>query len=341
MQEVRQGLCKPNLIFVGKIANFEETQDQKSKSCGSGDANIELPDTQNLRANDTDLSDTEYSDTDSIKTYEKKINEKRVYSGCDLQSKSPYGETPSEVCTDSSYLPPPEIAEEAQRQMDIILAGIRANKYRSQASTTDEDTDDVMKRPYEEESQKTADGPNQTPLTWEENGFRFIISPEGERELDCGAYLIDPITNKTYYKRDAPDMDGQKRTVKVRVQTRPTKTDYCRALFMEAAEEGYENDQWHRDDEREEYDAAQRAIIYYLYELYTQYMGRAHPKLKDELIDGAYGRIKAFMVENELNEGMMKAMMEQFFHCCIESNYNILHFATQGVMQNRLYEVRG
>lgn len=68
VEEKRQGLGKPNLIYVGKI-QYEETENirfQSRKNCDSGEGNITALESEDLRGINTNIIKTNIINTESI-----------------------------------------------------------------------------------------------------------------------------------------------------------------------------------------------------------------------------------------------------------------------------------
>lgn len=85
--------------------------------------------------------------------------------------------------------------------------------------------------------------------------------------------------------------------------------------------------------------AADKAISTYLRSLYRQKTGHRHPRLKAEQYRRVYDVISGFMDEMGLECKEMTTLMCQFLNSNIDSDWNINHFATEGMLVNRLYEV--
>lgn len=64
IEETRQGLGKPNLIFICHVELNKETS-QKQKSFASGNKEILYQDTKEICTNDTDVIDTDFNKTES------------------------------------------------------------------------------------------------------------------------------------------------------------------------------------------------------------------------------------------------------------------------------------
>jgi hypothetical protein len=81
------------------------------------------------------------------------------------------------------------------------------------------------------------------------------------------------------------------------------------------------------------------AISTYMHDLYKQKAGRDHPRLKLKQHKVVYNNINGFMNEYDIDREAMVEMMIQFLNSNIDSDWNINHFATEGMMLNRMYEV--
>jgi hypothetical protein len=82
-----------------------------------------------------------------------------------------------------------------------------------------------------------------------------------------------------------------------------------------------------------------KAISVYMNNLYKQKKGRKHPLLKPEQYKNVYFQISSFMDEWGIDYDALIDMMVQFLNSDIATDWNINHFATQGMMTNRMYEV--
>jgi len=83
-----------------------------------------------------------------------------------------------------------------------------------------------------------------------------------------------------------------------------------------------------------------KAIKVYMSELYIQKTGKKHPFLKAEQYKKAYSAIESHMDEWGTEYDNIIDMMCQFLNTkTIVSDWNINHFATEGIMLNRMYEV--
>lgn len=78
----------------------------------------------------------------------------------------------------------------------------------------------------------------------------------------------------------------------------------------------------------------------YTHELYVQKTGKQHPRLKINQHKQIYNNINNFMNEYCVDYNGMADMMVQFLNSNIDSDWNINHFATEGMMLNRMYEVK-
>jgi len=84
---------------------------------------------------------------------------------------------------------------------------------------------------------------------------------------------------------------------------------------------------------------ALQAINTYMLDFYKQKTGKRHPFLKPNQFINVYDTISSHMDEWSLCYDDMVTMMLQFLNSNIESDWNINHFATEGILSNRMYEV--
>lgn len=73
----------------------------------------------------------------------------------------------------------------------------------------------------------------------------------------------------------------------------------------------------------------------------TYYLRRTrqkHPALKTEQINRVLNEIDTFMTDNSIDIDGMEEMIRQHFNRNMDTDYNINHFATEGVLTNLLYE---
>lgn len=88
----------------------------------------------------------------------------------------------------------------------------------------------------------------------------------------------------------------------------------------------------------EEITVAKTAINYY-FKVYEKYMGADHPKLKKKQIDTVIKNICYAANNYGLDQGNLEDMIERHFKRNIDTDYNINHFATEGILSNLMYEV--
>lgn len=85
---------------------------------------------------------------------------------------------------------------------------------------------------------------------------------------------------------------------------------------------------------------AVKAISLYMNDFYKQRTGKRHPYLKPEQYKNVYSSICSMMDEWGLGYDAITAMMCKFLNTrTIDTDWNINHFATEGIMLNRMYEV--
>jgi hypothetical protein len=80
------------------------------------------------------------------------------------------------------------------------------------------------------------------------------------------------------------------------------------------------------------------AISLYMNDLYKQKTGRKHPRLKIEQYRSVYDKMSKFADEWGTEYDSWSTMMVQFLNSKIDSDWNVNHFATEGIMINRMYE---
>jgi DNA-binding transcriptional ArsR family regulator len=78
----------------------------------------------------------------------------------------------------------------------------------------------------------------------------------------------------------------------------------------------------------------------YMHDLYKQKTGKEHPALKKDQFIKVHDAIKGFADENNLDgDGIVDLMCAFLNNKSIISDWNINHFATEGMMMNRYFEV--
>ena len=81
------------------------------------------------------------------------------------------------------------------------------------------------------------------------------------------------------------------------------------------------------------------AMKVYMSDLYKQKTGKPHPSLKKAQFIKVHDAIKDFADEKGLDrDGIVDLMCSFINNKAIISDYNINHFATEGIMMNRFYE---
>ena len=93
-----------------------------------------------------------------------------------------------------------------------------------------------------------------------------------------------------------------------------------------------------KDSERNN-QAVVNAMKTYMNDFYKQRKKHKHPFLKPAQYKTVYDNIASFAEENGLDqEGIEEVMLCHFNNKAIDTDWNINHFATEGIMINRLYE---
>jgi len=80
------------------------------------------------------------------------------------------------------------------------------------------------------------------------------------------------------------------------------------------------------------------AMRVYMTDLYVKKTGNQHPHLKPEQYKRVYDTLDSFCSDNDVDKCGLVSMMIAFLNSDIDSDWNINHFATEGVLMNRFYE---
>ena len=82
-----------------------------------------------------------------------------------------------------------------------------------------------------------------------------------------------------------------------------------------------------------------KAMKTYMNDLYKQRTHRKHPYLKPEQYRTVYTNIASFANEHCFDQKDIIDVMITYFNCkSLDTDWNINHFATEGIMMNRMYE---
>lgn len=80
-------------------------------------------------------------------------------------------------------------------------------------------------------------------------------------------------------------------------------------------------------------------VIYFYLEYYNQVMKKVHPRLKPNQWQRVVDKVFFFGDDFEPDEQGLKYMVQKHFNTEYnDCDYNILHFATEGILTNRYYE---
>ncbi len=94
-----------------------------------------------------------------------------------------------------------------------------------------------------------------------------------------------------------------------------------------------------RTHQLEPFTEGTRYVVDYYFRAYRQYFSDDHPNLKGKQMKTVMRNISDFMEENMLDEGNMEPMIDRHFERNhLTTDYNINHFATEGILQNLLFE---
>lgn len=80
------------------------------------------------------------------------------------------------------------------------------------------------------------------------------------------------------------------------------------------------------------------AVKYY-FDRYYEKVGHRHPYLKPEQIQRVYEEIASIVNEYNLNADNLRDMIDEHFRRNLDTDWNINHFATEGILMNLMYEV--
>ncbi len=80
-------------------------------------------------------------------------------------------------------------------------------------------------------------------------------------------------------------------------------------------------------------------VVDYYFKAYRQCFGTSHARLKGKQTKTVMRNISDFMEENMLDEGNLEAMIDRHFERNhLNTDYNINHFATEGILANLIFE---
>lgn len=87
-----------------------------------------------------------------------------------------------------------------------------------------------------------------------------------------------------------------------------------------------------------EHEEVNNAVLDYL-EYYSQYMQHTHPPITEKQYDRTIERLESISDEFHLTESEFRTIMESWFTDeNVKSNYNIIHFAQEGVIRTHYYK---
>lgn len=89
----------------------------------------------------------------------------------------------------------------------------------------------------------------------------------------------------------------------------------------------------------EPYVEGTRNAVKYYFDTYIEYFGQDHPRLKGKQMDNVMKNISDFMNSYSMDEGNLESMIDRHFEReHLTTDYNINHFATEGIMANLIFE---
>ena len=80
--------------------------------------------------------------------------------------------------------------------------------------------------------------------------------------------------------------------------------------------------------------------IEWYFDLYKDQTGRQHPRLKLAQMQKVKDSLVGFCEDNEGADSLLYDMAEDFFKSVKKTDYNINHFVSEGILENRLYRNR-
>ncbi len=78
---------------------------------------------------------------------------------------------------------------------------------------------------------------------------------------------------------------------------------------------------------------------WYVSKCYPHYKKCAHPRLKKAQREAVLESLQSFVADSDVDLEGLGEMANQYFKTVKNCDHNINHFATEGIMQNRFYEV--
>lgn len=167
---------------------------------------------------------------------------------------------------------------------------------------------------------------------------RIILNLEKEEYLISGNY------NKKGYDRTKWYRVNEEKISKLlfpSAQNEPMKSININQAIQENNKGNNNN---HKGYERKmvfphkKYSFINKFILTYMNKLYYERMHIKHPALIQEQYDRVYKTLSFFAEENELDYEDLVVMAKKFLYSNIDTDFNINHFATEGILQNRFYE---
>lgn len=73
-------------------------------------------------------------------------------------------------------------------------------------------------------------------------------------------------------------------------------------------------------------------------DLYREKLGKEHPRLKKEQIQRIYETLNSFCDFHSIDSEYLEAMAISFFRHVKDTDFNLNHFATDGILEMRLYD---
>lgn len=189
---------------------------------------------------------------------------------------------------------------------------------------------------YEEEISKHAkDGKDSLKSAIKELITNGYIERERIRnssgQLKGYAYCVYEVPNHNGKSIDGNSNDGESATTNnnytntneiIMNNHNGTKSDDVRTLYT-----------------KEPFSEEVKIVVGYYFSIYLEDMGEAHPKLKKKQLDTVMTNITDFMSEYSMDVENMETMIDKHFsRTHLDTDYNINHFATEGILANLVFD---
>lgn len=145
--------------------------------------------------------------------------------------------------------------------------------------------------------------------------------------------ILDDISNKPIGQNDLADSTKMIQSIPLYKNSKEDN-DFLSQFF--------DDDDFNDNDtttQNKNSDDISNFINTYMNKLYFKYTNKYHPSLKNEQYKRVFNTLYDFLCDYNLEYNDLILMAERFFNINIETDYNINHFATEGILENRFREV--